>query len=55
LTIGARVLITRKLTPWRFIVFEGDAASAPARSHREGVRAKNPQATAADIEVESAG
>jgi len=33
LTIGARVPDHGKLTPWRFIVFEGDGpASAPARS-----------------------
>ena len=32
LTIGARVPDHGKITPWRFIVFEGDARPAPATS-----------------------
>ena len=52
LTIGARVPDHGKLAPWRFIVFEGDA-QARAGEIIAGVFArKNPNASAADIEIE---
>ncbi len=52
LTIGARVPDHGKLTPWRFIVFEGDAPRARRRRHRAGVRAEESAAPAAEIEIE---
>ena len=42
LTIGARVPDHGKLTPWRFIVFEGDAPRPRRRGHRQGVCAEKP-------------
>ncbi len=52
LTIGARVPDHGKLTPWRFIVFEGEAR-VRAGDIIAGVFArKNPQAAPAEIEVE---
>jgi nitroreductase len=52
LTIGARVPDHGKLTPWRFIVFEGDAR-VRAGAIIAGVFArKNPDASPAEIEVE---
>jgi nitroreductase len=45
LTIGSRVPDHGKLTPWRFIVFEGDIIA-------QVFAKKNPSAPAADIEVE---
>src|SRR6201995_4216043 len=52
LTIGARVPDHGKLTPWRFIVFEGDAR-ARAGDIIAGVFArKNPQAPAPEVELE---
>src|SRR5258705_5816381 len=52
LTIGARVPDHGKLTPWRFIVFEGDARVRAGEVIAKVFARKNPQATAADIEVE---
>ena len=52
LTIGARVPDHGKLTPWRFIVFEGDARLRAGEIIAKVFAQKNPQATAADIEVE---
>jgi nitroreductase len=52
LTIGARVPDHGKLTPWRFIVFEGGARVRAGEVIAKVFARKNPQATAADIEVE---
>jgi len=52
LTIGARVPDHGKLTPWRFIVFEGGARVRAGEIIARVFGRKNPQATAADIEVE---
>ena len=52
LTIGARVPDHGKLTPWRFIVFEGDARARAGELIAKVFARKNPQATPADIEVE---
>ena len=52
LTIGARVPDHGKLTPWRFIVFEGGARVRAGEIIAGVFTRKNPQATAADIEVE---
>ena len=52
LTIGARVPDHGKLTPWRFIVFEGDARARAGEVIAQVFARKNPAAPAADIEVE---
>jgi nitroreductase len=52
LTIGARVPDHGKLAPWRFIVFEGDARLRAGEIIASVFAEKNPQATAAEIEVE---
>ena len=52
LTIGARVPDHGKLTPWRFIVFEGGARVRAGEVIAKVFARKNPQATAADIDVE---
>jgi len=52
LTIGARVPDHGKLTPWRFIVFEGDARVRAGEVIAGVFAKKNPQATAAEVEVE---
>ena len=52
LTIGARVPDHGKLTPWRFIVFEGDARVRAGEVIAKVFARKNPQAAAADIDVE---
>src|SRR5215467_12412667 len=52
LTIGARVPDHGKLTPWRFILFEGDAQLRAGEIIAAVFAKKNPQATAADVEVE---
>jgi nitroreductase len=52
LTIGARVPDHGKLAPWRFIVFEGDARIRGGEVIAGVFAKKNPQATAAEIEVE---
>jgi nitroreductase len=52
LTIGARVPDHGKLAPWRFIVFEGDARVRGGEVIAGVFAKKNPQAAAAEIEVE---
>ena len=52
LTVASRVPDHGKLTPWRFIVFEGDARSRAGDIIAGVFAKKNPQATAAEIEVE---
>jgi nitroreductase len=52
LTIGARVPDHGKLTPWRFIVFEGEARVRAGEIIARVFRHKNPTAPAADIEIE---
>src|SRR3954462_3897802 len=52
LTIGARVPDHGKLTPWRFIVFEGDARVRAGEIIAKAFAQKNPAAPAADVEVE---
>src|SRR6185503_20085274 len=52
LTIGARVPDHGKLTPWRFIVFEGEARARAGDVIAQVFAHKNPDAPAADIEVE---
>src|ERR1700733_12082535 len=52
LTIGARVPDHGKLTPWRFIVFEGDGRLRAGEVIAKIFARKNPQATSAEIDVE---
>jgi nitroreductase len=52
LTIGARVPDHGKLTPWRFIVFEGDARARAGEIFAKIFAEKNPSATAVQIEAE---
>ena len=52
LTIGARVPDHGKLAPWRFIVFEGDARERAGDVIAKVFARKNPQARAADIDIE---
>ncbi|HTB00587.1 MAG TPA: nitroreductase, partial [Bradyrhizobium sp.] len=52
LTIGARVPDHGKLTPWRFIVFEGDARARAGEVIAKVFARKNPGAPTADIEME---
>ncbi len=52
LTIGARVPDHGKLAPWRFIIFEGDARQRAGEVIASVFAQKNPQASAAEIEVE---
>src|ERR1700736_193469 len=52
LTVAARVPDHGKLTPWRFIVFEGDARARDGEVNANVFARKNPQATAAEIDVE---
>src|SRR5713226_8268217 len=52
LTIGARVPDHGKLTPWRFIVFEGDARVRAGEVIAQVFARKNPQAPLADVDVE---
>ena len=52
LTIGARVPDHGKLTPWRFIVFEGDARIRAGEVIAKVFARKNPHATSAEIDVE---
>ena len=52
LTIGARVPDHGKLTPWRFIVFEGEARARAGDIIARVFAKKNPAAPAADIEIE---
>src|ERR1700750_410687 len=52
LTIGARVPDHGKLTPWRFIVFEGDARARAGEVIAKVFARKNPGAPQGDIEME---
>jgi nitroreductase len=52
LTVASRVPDHGKLTPWRFIVFEGDARLAASEKIGEVFRAKSPDATADQIAFE---
>jgi nitroreductase len=52
LTIGARVPDHGKLTPWRFIVFEGNARVRAGEVIGQVFARKNPQATSAEIDLE---
>jgi nitroreductase len=52
LTIGARVPDHGKLAPWRFIVFEGDARLRAGEIIAEVFAQKNPNAQAAEIDIE---
>jgi nitroreductase len=52
LTIGARVPDHGKLTPWRFIVFEGDARERAGEIIARVFAKKNPGAAQTDIEIE---
>ncbi len=52
LTIASRVPDHGKLTPWRFIVFEGDARLAAGAKLAEIFRANRPDATPEQVEFE---
>jgi len=52
LTIGARVPDHGKLTPWRFVIFEGDARTRAGEVIAGVFARKNPQAAPAEIDVE---
>jgi nitroreductase len=52
LTIGSRVPDHGKLTPWRFIVFEGDARARAGDIIAKVFARKNPGARAAEVEAE---
>ena len=52
LTIGARVPDHGKLAPWRVIVFEGEARERAGEIIAGVFARKNPNASAADIEIE---
>src|SRR3954468_16852983 len=52
LTVASRVPDHGKLTPWRFIVFEGEARRKAGEKIAGIFRADNPQATADQIEFE---
>ena len=52
LTIGARVPDHGKLTPWRFIVFEGDARARAGEIIARVFARKNPSASVSEIETE---
>ena len=52
LTIGSRVPDHGKLTPWRFIVFEGNARARAGEIIARVFAGKNPGAAAADIDIE---
>jgi nitroreductase len=52
LTVGARVPDHGKLTPWRFIIFEGDARVRAGEVISAVFAQKNPLAVPAQIELE---
>src|ERR1700712_2729994 len=52
LTIGARAPDHGKLTPWRFIVFEGDARARAGDVIAQVFARKNPHAPLAEVEIE---
>jgi nitroreductase len=53
LTVASRVPDHGKLTPWRFIVFEGDARLAAGKAIAAAFRDNRPDATPDQIESES--
>jgi len=53
LTVGSRVPDHGKLTPWRFIVFEGDARRRAGEIFSRLFQTKNPAATPDQIEKEA--
>jgi len=53
LTVASRVPDHGKLTPWRFIVFSGDARLSVGEKIAAVFRKNNPQATADQIEFET--
>jgi nitroreductase len=52
LTVASRVPDHGKLTPWRFIVFEGDARAAAGDAIAAAFRAKYPYAKPEHVEAE---
>src|ERR1041385_1674971 len=52
LTIASRVPDHGKLTPWRFIVFEGDARLKAGKKIAEVFRQNRPDATPDQVEAE---
>jgi len=52
LTIASRVPDHGKLTPWRFIVFEGDARARAGETIAQVFKATHPEATADQVEFE---
>src|SRR5438105_14232660 len=52
LTVAARVPDHGKLTPWRFIVFEGDARLTAGAAIEAAFRAKYPEATPEQVAYE---
>jgi nitroreductase len=52
LTVASRVPDHGKLTPWRFIVFEGDARKTAGEVIAEAFRAKYPDAKPEHVEAE---
>jgi nitroreductase len=52
LTIGARVPDHGKITPWRFIVFEGDARARAGDVIARVYASKNPSAPQEEVEIE---
>lgn len=52
ITIASRVPDHGKLTPWRYIVFEGDARLAAGEKIAEAFRATRPDATPDQIDFE---
>jgi nitroreductase len=52
LTVASRVPDHGKLTPWRFIVFEGDARYAAGEAIAAAFRAKYPDAKPEHVEAE---
>src|SRR5260221_11446830 len=52
LTIASRVPDHGKLTPWRFIVFEGDARLKAGAKIAEAFKLNRPEATSGQVEIE---
>ncbi|MFN3888807.1 MAG: nitroreductase [Beijerinckiaceae bacterium] len=52
LTLAARTPDHGKLTPWRFIVFEGEARARAGAVFAEVFAAKNPEASESQLDVE---
>ncbi len=52
LTIASRVPDHGKLTPWRFVVFEGDARKAAGEAIAAAFKADHPEATSEQIDFE---